>query len=46
MAEEDYPFDEVHSFNQYRITLKKRYKIRKKKNRDIINVEVQSNIIL
>jgi PAS domain S-box-containing protein len=45
--EEDYPlFDEgVHSFNQYKNNFKKRYLRHQKKNRDIINVEVQSNII-
>jgi PAS domain S-box-containing protein len=45
--EEDYPlFDEgVHSFDQYKNNFKKRYLRHQKKNRDIINVEVQSNII-
>lgn len=45
--EDDYPlFDEgVNSFSQYKENFKKRYLRHQKKNGNIINVEIQSNII-
>lgn len=44
---EDYPvFDEgVHSFSQYKENFKKKYLRHQKKNKNIIDVEIQSNII-
>lgn len=44
---EDYPiFDQgVYSFDQYKESFKKRYLRHQKKNGDIINVEIRSNII-